>query len=152
MTGREVKAVLLDALGTLVRLEPPAPRLRDQLRRRAGVELDEETAARGFEAEISYYLAHHLDGGDPGRLEDLRARCALEMTRAIGLEGRLDPSVARRAMLDSLEFTPFPDVPPALRELRARGLRLVVASNWDCSLPRWLERAGLGALLDGAVS
>ncbi|MFN2615938.1 MAG: HAD family hydrolase, partial [Thermoleophilaceae bacterium] len=50
------------------------------------------------------------------------------------------------------EFTPFPDVPPALRELRARGLRLVVASNWDCSLPRWLERAGLGALLDGAVS
>jgi putative hydrolase of the HAD superfamily len=147
-----VRAVLLDALGTLLRLEPPAPRLREQLRRLAGVEVDEETAARGFAAEISYYLSHHLDGGDADRLEDLRASCAREMTRAIGLEGRLDPDLARQAMLDSLEFTPYPDVPPALRELRGRGLRLVVASNWDCSLPWWLDRAGLGALLDGTVS
>jgi putative hydrolase of the HAD superfamily len=147
-----VKAVLLDALGTLVRLEPPAPRLREQLRRLAGVEVDEEAAARGFAAEIAYYLAHHLDGRDPAGLEELRARCAHEMARAIGLEGRLEPGVARQAMLDSLQFTPYPEVPAALRELREQGLRLVVTSNWDCSLPWWLERAGLGELLDGTVS
>ncbi len=28
----------------------------------------------------------------------------------------------------------------------------MVASNWDCSLPQWLERAGLWQLLDGAAS
>jgi putative hydrolase of the HAD superfamily len=147
-----VAAVLLDALGTLVQLEPPAPRLRERLASLANVEVDEQTALRGFGAEIAYYLSHHLDGGDPERLEDLRARCAREMTRAMDLEERLEPDLARRVMLESLEFSPYPDVVPALQALRERGLRLVVVSNWDCSLPRWLERAGLGALLDGAVS
>src|SRR5207244_11352430 len=33
-----------------------------------------------------------------------------------------------------------------------RGLRLVVASNWDCSLPDVLARAGLASLLDGVVT
>jgi putative hydrolase of the HAD superfamily len=146
-----VRAVLLDALGTLLRLEPPAPRLREELRRRAGIEVDEATAQRGFEGEIAYYLQHHLEGRDPDSLEDLRARCAAAMVEAMGLDG-LDPAAARAAMLGSLEFTPFADVVPALGLLRERGLRLVVASNWDCSLPDWLERAGLGGLLDGAVS
>jgi putative hydrolase of the HAD superfamily len=147
-----VKAVLLDALGTLVRLEPPVPRLRERLSRLGGVEIDEETAARGFAAEITYYLANHLEGGDPTGLERLRSRCAREMARAMDLEERLEPDLARRVMLESLEFSPYPDVLPALSELRGRGLRLVAVSNWDCSLPWWLERAGLGELLDGAVS
>jgi putative hydrolase of the HAD superfamily len=146
-----LRAVLLDALGTLVRLEPPAPRLQVELRRLAGIEVDEETAQRGFAAEIAYYLEHHLDGRDSASLEDLRARCAREMAVAMGLDG-LDPAVARAVMLGSLEFTPFPDVAPALRRLRERGLRLVVASNWDCSLPDWLSGAGLRELVDGAAS
>ena len=147
-----VKAVLLDALGTLVRLEPPAPRLREQLSRLAGIEVDEETAARGFAAEITYYLANHLEGGDPAGLERLRSRCAREMARAMDLDERLEPDLARRVMLESLEFSPYPDVVPALSELRGRGLRLVAVSNWDCSLPWWLELAGQGSLLDGTVS
>ena len=145
------RAVLLDALGTLVRLEPPVPRLRKELRQRAGIEVEEETAARGFAAEIEYYLEHHLEGRDAASLDRLRDRCAAAMAGAMGLDD-LDRRVAREAMLASLEFTPFPDAAPALRELRRRGLRLVVASNWDCSLPDWLGRAGLGALLDGAAS
>jgi len=55
-------------------------------------------------------------------------------------------------MLDSIRFSAYPDAAPALRELRARGLRLVVASNWDCSLGEVLERAGLAPLVDGVVS
>jgi putative hydrolase of the HAD superfamily len=31
-------------------------------------------------------------------------------------------------------------------------LRLVVASNWDCSLPGWLEGAGLLPLVDAVVT
>ena len=145
------RAILLDALGTLLRLEPPAPRLRRELRRLAGVEVDQETAERGFGAEIAYYLEHHLEGRDAASLEDLRARCAREMAAAMGL-GELEPAVARAVMLGSLEFTPFPDVVPALRELRGRGLRLVVASNWDCSLPEWLAAAGLAELVDATAS
>jgi putative hydrolase of the HAD superfamily len=146
----QVRAVLLDALGTLVELQPPAPRLQRVLRE-SGIEVTEEQAARGFAAEIAYYLDHHLDGSDRERLERLRDRCAEEMRQALDVPG-LDHATARRAMLAALEFTPYPDVLPALGELRERGLSLVIASNWDCSLPDWLEPAGILALVDGVVT
>ena len=144
------RAVLLDALGTLVELQPPAPRLR-RLLRESGVEVTEDQAAAGFAAEIAYYLDHHLDGSDRERLERLRDRCAEEMRKAVALP-ELDHATARRAMLGALEFTPYPDVLPALSELRDRGLRLVIASNWDCSLPDWLRPAGILELVDGVVT
>ncbi len=145
-----VRAVLLDALGTLVELQPPAPRLQ-RLLRESGIEVTEEQAARGFAAEIAYYLDHHLEGSDRERLERLRDRCAEEMRRALGVP-ELDHAAARRAMLGALEFTPYPDVLPALGELRERGLTLVIASNWDCSLPDWLRPTGILALVDGVVT
>jgi putative hydrolase of the HAD superfamily len=149
--GRLGKAVVfLDALGTLVELQPPAPRLRALLAER-GFEVSEERAGAAFAAEIAYYLDHHLDGSDPERLERLRDRCAEEMRKELDIPG-LDHATARRAMLGSLEFVPYPDVVPALRELRALGLRLVVASNWDCSLPGWLADAGVLELVDGVVT
>jgi len=146
----DVRAVLLDALGTLVELQPPAPRLR-RLLRESGFEVTEESAAAGFAAEIAYYLDRHLDGSDPKRLERLRDRCAEEMRKALDIPG-LDHATARRAMLGSLEFTAYPDVAPALEELRVRGLTLIVVSNWDCSLPDWLAPAGILELVDGVVS
>ena len=143
-------AVLLDALGTLVELRPPAPRLQARLAE-AGFEVSEERAAAGFGAEIGYYLEHHLEGADRPGLEDLRDRCASAMMEALALPG-LDHTTARRVMLGSLEFAPYPDVSPALRALRAAGLTLVVTSNWDCSLGDWLEPLGLLELVDGVVT
>jgi putative hydrolase of the HAD superfamily len=143
-------AVLLDALGTLVELQPPAPRLRARLAEE-GFDVSEERAAAGFAAEISYYLAHHLEGSDRERLDDLRDRCATEMMEALDLPG-LDHRAARRAMLAALEFTPYPDALEGLADLRERGHRLVVASNWDCSLPDWLGPTGLLDLVDGVVT
>ena len=144
------RAVLLDALGTLVELQPPAPRLQ-RLLQDFGFEVSEEQAAAGFMAEIAYYLDHHLDGSDPDRLERLRDRCADEMRRALGIE-ELDHATARRVMLEALEFTPYPDVEPALRDLRKRGMTVVIASNWDCSLPDWLRPTGILELVDDVVT
>jgi putative hydrolase of the HAD superfamily len=148
MTG--TRAVLLDALGTLVELQPPAPRLQ-RLLRESGFEVTEEQAAAGFMAEIAYYLDHHLDGADRERLDRLRDRCAEEMRRTLDLPD-LDLAAARRVMLGSLEFTPYPDAIPALQELRERGLTVVIASNWDCSLPEWLGPSGILELVDGVVT
>jgi putative hydrolase of the HAD superfamily len=145
-----VKAVLLDALGTLVELQPPAPRLQRVLGQ-SGFEVSEEQAAAGFAAEIAYYLDHHLEGSDHERLERLRDRCAEELRRALDIPD-LDHATARSAMRAALEFRPYPDALPALGELRALGLTLVVASNWDCSLPDWLEPAGITELVDGVVT
>lgn len=145
-----MRAVLFDVLGTLVRLEDPAPALRAELGAR-GIEVSEAGAAAAFGAEISYYLAHHMEGATTCGLDDLRDRCAAEILAALGLPRERHAAV-RDAMLAALTFTPFDDAVPALRSLREQGLRLVAASNWDCSLGEALERTGLAELLDGAVS
>ena len=164
------RAVLLDALGTLVELDDPAPRLRAALLERSGIDVGTEAAGRGFGAEIGYSLANQMRGGDLAGLEQLRDDCATEMREALlaaleeaGSDGSaapdplatsraLDHATVRAAMLEALAFRTFPDVLPALRELRDRGLRLVVVSNWDCSLPEWLDRCGIGELVDGSAS
>jgi putative hydrolase of the HAD superfamily len=144
-----IRAVLLDSLGTLLRLEPPAPRLRAELARR-GFEVDAELAERAFAAEIAYYVEHHSEGRDRSSLAELRNRCAAVLHDVLAVPG-LPIATAREAMLDSIRFEPYDDAAPALRELRRRGLRLVVASNWDCSLRAVLERAGLAVLVDGVA-
>jgi putative hydrolase of the HAD superfamily len=143
-------AVLLDALGTLVELQPPAPRLRSLLAEH-GFELSEERAAKGFGAEIGYYLQHHLEGSDRERLDDLRDRCAEAMMAALELPG-LDHARAREVMLAALEFEPFPDSLPALERLAADGHTVVIVSNWDCSLPDWLGPSGLLDHVHGVVT
>ena len=146
-----MKAVLLDGMGTLVRLHPPAPLLREELRRRFGLEIDEEEARAAIGAEIAYYRAHHDDGRDAASLADLRLRCAAALGAT--LPGRKLPLAAlTEALLASLRFSAYDDAAPALERLRAAGVRSVVVSNWDVSLHEVLERVGLTPLLDGAVT
>jgi putative hydrolase of the HAD superfamily len=148
--SRPTRAVLLDALGTLVRLDPPAPRLRSELAR-LGFDVGLAACERAFAAEIAYYLEHHIEGRDASSLAELRNRCAAVLRDELGAPA-LAVAGARDALLAAIRFDPYPDAVPALRELRSRGLRIVVASNWDCSLPEVLDRAGLGALLDGVAT
>lgn len=143
-------AVLFDAMGTLIELQPPAPRLRALLAHE-GFSVSEERAGAAFGAEIAYYLDHHLDGATRDGLADLRDRCAATMLEALELPG-LGHAAARRAMLEALEFTAYPDAAPALKALRAGGRRLAIVSNWDCSLADWLEPAGLIGLVDCVVT
>jgi putative hydrolase of the HAD superfamily len=145
-----VTVVFLDALGTLVRLEPPAPRLQALLAQQ-GHDVSPERAEAAFGAEISYYVDHHLEGSDEETLDDLRDRCAAVLLDALELPG-LAHAGARRAMLAALSFEPYPEVAATLRVLHERGSPLIAVSNWDCSLCRWLEDAGLLDLLDGVVS
>ena len=151
-SGRKgVRAVSLDAMGTLVALEPPAPRLRAELRLRTGVDVDVETAEEAFAVEIGFYVEHHLEGRDRPSLERLRDRCAAVLADALALGAGKRPAV-RASMLAALSFRAQPDAVPALRAVRERGTRLVVASNWDCSLGRALAEAGLAPLVDAVVA
>lgn len=148
-------ALLLDALGTLVRLEPPAPRLRAELARRLGVEVTEEQAGAALSAEISYYRAHLDEGRDEASLGLLHARCASVLRGALPASERLlaaDPDAVIGVLLASLRFSAFDDVPPALELARARGQRVVVVSNWDVSLVSVLDRVGLAPWLDAVLT
>jgi putative hydrolase of the HAD superfamily len=143
--AQPTRAVLLDALGTLLTFDPPAPHLRAALREQ-GVEVSDEVAAAAIKAEIAYYRAHLHEGRDTAALADLRRRCAAAMEPVLGF----DPGV--ETLLAALRFRAYPDVAPALRELRDDGLRLVVVSNWDASLHERLEETGLASLIDGAIA
>lgn len=128
-------------MGTLLRLVPPAPALAEAL----GV--DRATAERAFQAEVAYYLKHQLEGSDTAGLADLRSRCATVLAAAAGVA----PDGALDALMGSLRFEAFADAAPALAELRTRGLRIVVVSNWDCSLGEVLGQVGLRGLVDAIV-
>jgi putative hydrolase of the HAD superfamily len=148
MTAQQPRAILLDALGTLLTFEPPAPRLRAALLERTGADVGAEAAAAAIRAEIAYYRAHLDEGRDEAALADLRARCAAAMRPHVDAPD----DVLLGALLDSLRFFAFPDAAPALRALRAAGIRLVVVSNWDWSLHERLTETGLAPLVDGAVA
>lgn len=144
-------AILLDALGTLVALEPPAPLLRAELAGRFGLEVSERQAERAIAAEIAYYRAHLDEGRDPAGLEALRRACAGILRAELPVADlELDPLVD--ALLASLRFTAFADVRPALVAARSRGQRLVVVSNWDVSLHGVLRALELEPLLDGILT
>jgi putative hydrolase of the HAD superfamily len=145
------RAVTIDALGTLLELTPPAPRLRAGLRESFGLEVSDAEAGRAMRREIGFYRAHLHLGRDQAGLDALRRRCA-EVLRDSLAAPDLDLDALTEVLLGAIRFEPFPDAVPALRALRAAGLRLVAASNWDVSLHEQLERTGLRALLDGAVS
>jgi putative hydrolase of the HAD superfamily len=133
----------------LLELLPPAPRLQAELRA-LGVEVSLEQAGLAMKAEIGFYRGHLWMGRDAAGLAELRRRCAEVLRDALDLE--LDLGTIEAALLAAIRFEPFPDTVPALRALRAAGVKLVAASNWDVSLHEQLERTGLTPLLDGALS
>src|SRR5688572_7162204 len=145
--AERTRAVLLDALGTLVHFEPPAPLLRAGLRERLGIEVTAEAAEAAIRDEIAYYRAHLHEGRDAETLADLRRRSAEAMRPALGVDGELTD-----VLLASLRFHAYPDVAPALLALRSRGLVIVVVSNWDHSLHERLAETGLAPLVDAAVA
>jgi putative hydrolase of the HAD superfamily len=149
------RAVLLDAFGTLVTLDAPAPLLRALLAQRLGATVTEAQAAAALRAEVSYYRSHMREGVDLERVAELHARCAEVLRRALPAQPAITQATAAvmtELLLESLRFSVFDDVRPALAELRAAGLRLVVASNWDASLDSVLDRLGLLDAVDGVIS
>jgi len=146
------KAVLFDAMGTLIELEPPAPALRAELARRFEIEVSAEEAARAITAEIAYYRSHLDEGRDQASLTALRRHCAEVIRDALPTLAHIDGDALTQALLSALHFRVFDEVPNALRILRARGLRLIVVSNWDVSLHDVLTRLELSPLLDGVLT
>jgi putative hydrolase of the HAD superfamily len=148
-------ALLLDAMGTLVRLDPPGPRLRRELAGRFGLTLSPSETEQAMAAEITYYRRHMHRAADPAGVDALRLAAARALRAGLPEGSRL-PAVSdgalTQALLAALHFTAYPDALPALEAARKRGLRLVVVSNWDSSLPEVLDRVAVGARVDGVLT
>ena len=132
--------MLLDALGTLLTFEPPAPHLRAALLERTGVDIG-EAARAGRDPRRDRLLPRASARGRPTPRRC--TTCASAAPRRCACPSRTTSSVD--ALLASLRFHAYPDSAPALRALREPGIRTVVVSNWDFSLHERLRETGLAA-------
>src|SRR5262245_3099555 len=133
-------AITVDAMGTLVELDDPAPRLQRSLAEH-GVERSLDEVAAAFQAEVAYYIPRTLEGRDEQSLADLGRRCTAVLLEHAGAD--LDPGAFPSAFLAGIVFRPVPEATSALERLRRAGLVLACVSNWDISLADHLEEAGL---------
>ena len=143
---------LLDALGTLVTFDPPAPRLRALLAERHGIEVAEEEAAAAMRAEIALYRREHDRASDRAGLAELRRDCAAALRGALPERAHdIDVDELVPTLLDAIRFFAYPEAADVLDALRARGHRLAVVSNWDVSLRDVLDATGLAERVDAVV-
>jgi putative hydrolase of the HAD superfamily len=140
MKAAELDAVTLDAHGTLVVLADPVPALKSELSER-GVERTQEAVLAGFQAEVAHYAPRASEGHDEKSLVRLQRECVRVFLEAVGAD--LDPDEFAPAYVGALHFDVLPGVFEALERLRALGLELAVAANWDLSLHRLLDEVGL---------
>lgn len=148
-------ALLIDGLGTLISLAPPAPALARELGERFAVAVTVDQAAAALRAEIAYYRAHMGEGRDADSLAVLRRSCAEVLRAALPRDdatARVDADALTQALVAALRFEAYPDAAGALRRARLAGARVIVVSNWDVSLIDVLERLGLAPLLDAVVT
>jgi putative hydrolase of the HAD superfamily len=135
------RALLIDALGTTVRLAPPWEGLDPAL-----VEGIEPGRVReAFLIEMRHYAAHAHEARDSTSLAELRRECAAILSRELSRE------VGVEAMMAAIRFAAYPDARPALEQLRAAGLTIVCVSNWDFELELVLAQVGLADLFDDVV-
>jgi putative hydrolase of the HAD superfamily len=147
--ARDLDAVTVDAMGTVVELADPVPRLQEALVRH-GEQHDPDPVRDAFAAEVAYYLPRAHEGRDEASLAALRVACAGVFLDALGAE--LNAGEFAPAFAGALQFRALEGVEQSLARLRAAGLALACVSNWDLSLAAYLEGAGLAHCFDTVVS
>jgi putative hydrolase of the HAD superfamily len=153
-----LRAVTLDAAGTLMAVAEPVGETYARVAARHGLHVSAATAAAGFRRAFSAAPPLAFPGASPTRLgAHERAWWYAIVRQALG-------DAARGPALDSCfeelyahyataaAWQVFPEVPGVLAALRARGLRLAVVSNFDGRLGPLLDGLGLRALLDAVIA
>ncbi|GAA2262880.1 hypothetical protein GCM10010232_63290 [Streptomyces amakusaensis] len=150
----DVKAVIFDFYGTLVRMVPPLPPSHEPFFLRRGLH---EAAARWGDqwsagpGDGEEHLAHSADEETYRRWERERLRLrALE--RGVPEDQAADLAAEIDTAIKQLRLELFADVRAVLARLREHGLTVAICSNWFWDLDRAVDEAGIGDLVDTVVS
>lgn len=140
MRAFSVRAVVFDAVGTLITPDPPAGVVYHRVGERHGSERSVAEVTRAFGR--AFRLATRGGPGEPHRTDETKERAFWhEVVRAVWDDL---PRAAAEASFQELfdhfsrpaAWRAYADVAPALAALRERGLTLAVASNFDARLHR----------------
>jgi putative hydrolase of the HAD superfamily len=156
VTVRQVRypVVLFDAGDTLIGPRESFGAVYARVLRTLGTNLPAADLERGLRTGWAEFNRGHQPGKDryrtyPGGEAEYWLRF-VERTLVHTPNAPADPTLPRRALeplrdafRDPHAWIVFPDVVPALDELRAMGVRMGVVSNWDSRLPKLLDQLGL---------
>lgn len=148
MNAADLDGVTIDAYGTLVTLVDPVPALSAALAKR-NVRRERAVVAQGFRTEVAHYSKHSAEGHDEAGLAQLQRDCARVFLEAVGAD--LDVGEFAPVYAGAIRFEIAPGVVSALERLRSLGLELAVVANWDLSLLRLLDDAGLARYFKSVV-
>lgn len=139
-----IKGVLFDVGGTLIRVTPSVGEVYARVARRHGIPRDPD----GLEAAFRSVFKDHSHQGN--RIEKGWWRNVVadvfETTPELLPNRFFEELYNQFALPDVWEV--IPDVKPVLEDLRSKGLKLAVASNWDERLPALLDTLGLSPHFD----
>jgi putative hydrolase of the HAD superfamily len=150
-------AVTLDGAGTLFEVAEPVGETYARFAHRHGLSLAPDEAGRRFRAAFAAAPPLAFPGGSPTRLADHeRAWWYAVVRRAFGAAAATAPFEACFAELYAHYSRPeawrvFPEVARTLDDLRGRGLRLALVSNFDQRLVDVVAGLGLASRLDAVV-
>ncbi len=157
MVLKNVRAVFFDAGDTLLRADPPVERVYREAFERHGVPASDEAVHAAVHAtwrdvDLARERGEERWGGVGGEAGFWRRFVGTVYARAGGgamPEELLGELVAHFGA--ERHWAVYPETRAVLAALRAGGLRLVVVSNWDSTLPPLLERLGLASAVDEVV-
>jgi putative hydrolase of the HAD superfamily len=151
------RALLLDAMGTLIGLKRPVGAIYAEAAADHGLSLDAEPLERAFLQAYREAPPLAFPGTATIHLEQAE-RHWWQQRIAATFAGVGVPQLPMGLAADLFDrfagpepWGVYPEVPDALARWRDRGLRLVVVSNFDRRLHRLLQRLGLGEALEAVV-
>lgn len=153
----EIGAVFLDAGDTLLAADPPIDHVYRDAFSMHGIEADVEDVHGAVHATWREVDAARARGeerwkGPGGEAGFWRRFVAAVFARVGG--GEMPEALLAHLVShfrEELHWTLYPEVPEVLAALRARGVKLVVVSNWDSSLPSLLSRLGIRDAFDDVI-
>jgi putative hydrolase of the HAD superfamily len=160
MPGDTCRAVLFDAVGTLIRLREPVGDTYARFAHQAGVDLPAARLQAAFADALRRASPMVFPGLPPAAVTERERRWWRDLVWTVfasaGAPERFDAFNACFARLwehyaGAAAWAVTPGAVELLQALRARGLRTGMVSNFDHRLPALLDALGLAPLLDVVV-
>jgi putative hydrolase of the HAD superfamily len=153
-----IRAVFFDFYNTLARYEPPREQLQEAACREFGIRVVPEAIKRALPVADDYFYRENARSNVEKRPPQEKATVYSEYERrllgAVGVE--VSPETALQVITRlrgyDTRMVLFEDVPPALAQLRERGLTLGLVSNVDRDMTPLFQLLGLDNSLDFMVT